>query len=80
MLERTVSKPRSLPAESLWSMQSERPMLEPLSALSRMVALISHDLRHPLNAILANAEFLSQADISESKGTIFTRRSVLPST
>jgi signal transduction histidine kinase len=71
MLERTVSKPRSLPAESLWSMQSERPMLEPLSALSRMVALISHDLRHPLTAILANAEFLSQADISETQRNDF---------
>jgi signal transduction histidine kinase len=30
-----------------------------------MVALISHDLRHPLTAILANAEFLTQANISE---------------
>ena len=39
--------------------------LEPLSAVSRMVALISHDLRHPLTAILANAEFLTQANISE---------------
>jgi signal transduction histidine kinase len=40
-------------------------ILEPLSAVSRMVALISHDLRHPLTAILANAEFLTQADISQ---------------
>jgi signal transduction histidine kinase len=30
-----------------------------------MIGLISHDLRHPLTAILANAEFLTQADISE---------------
>jgi signal transduction histidine kinase len=30
-----------------------------------MVALISHDLRHPLTAILANAEFLAQANMSE---------------
>jgi signal transduction histidine kinase len=30
-----------------------------------MVALVSHDLRHLLTAILANAEFLTQPDISE---------------
>jgi signal transduction histidine kinase len=32
-----------------------------------MVALVSHDLRHPLTAILANAEFLTQPDISETE-------------
>jgi signal transduction histidine kinase len=57
MLEQAVSGRRSLP--------------EPLSALSRMIALISHDLRHPLSAILANAEFLSQADISEAQRNDF---------
>jgi signal transduction histidine kinase len=57
MLERAVRRRRSLP--------------EPFSALSRMVALISHDLRHPLSAILANAEFLSQADISETQRNDF---------
>jgi signal transduction histidine kinase len=36
-----------------------------------MVALISHDLRHPLTAILANAEFLTQADISEMQRNDF---------
>jgi signal transduction histidine kinase len=65
MLERAVCGRRSLPAETLWSRRSDRAMLDPLSELNRMVALISHDLRHPLTAILANAEFLSQADISE---------------
>jgi signal transduction histidine kinase len=65
MPERTVCKRRPLPAESLWGLQSDLRALEPLSALSRMVALISHDLRHPLTAILANAEFLTQANISE---------------
>ncbi|MGC2398503.1 MAG: HAMP domain-containing sensor histidine kinase [Acidobacteriaceae bacterium] len=40
-------------------------ILESLSAVGRMVAFVSHDLRHPLTAILANAEFLTQADISE---------------
>jgi signal transduction histidine kinase len=71
MLERAVCRRRSLPAESLWSVQPDRPSLEPLSTLSRMVALISHDLRHPLSAILANAEFLSQADISQTQRNDF---------
>jgi signal transduction histidine kinase len=71
MLERALSRRRSLPPESLWSVQPDRPSLEPLSALSRMVALISHDLRHPLSAILANAEFLSEADISQTQRNDF---------
>ncbi|HMH11996.1 MAG TPA: HAMP domain-containing sensor histidine kinase [Edaphobacter sp.] len=36
-----------------------------------MVALICHDLRLPLTAILANAEFLTRADISESERNEF---------
>ena len=71
MLKRTVCRRRSLPAESLWGEQPDRPSLEPLSALSRMVALISHDLRHPLTAILANAEFLTQANISQMQRNDF---------
>ena len=65
MLERAVCKRRLLPAESLRSIPLDLPILEPLSALSRMVAHVSHDLRHPLTAILANAEFLTQPNISE---------------
>ena len=65
MLERAVCRRRLLPAESLRSIPLDLPILEPLSAVSRMVALVSHDLRHPLTAILANAEFLTQPDISE---------------
>jgi signal transduction histidine kinase len=33
--------------------------------VSRIVALISHDLRQPLTSILANAEFLTRSEISE---------------
>jgi signal transduction histidine kinase len=33
--------------------------------ISRMVASISHDIRQPLTAILANAEFLTRPDLSE---------------
>jgi signal transduction histidine kinase len=65
MLERAMCRRRLLRTEWLRSMQSDPPNKEPLSAVSRMVSLISHDLRHPLTAILANAEFLTQADISE---------------
>ena len=65
MLERAVCRRRLLPAESLRSIPLDLPILESLSAVSRMVALVSHDLRHPLTAILANAEFLTQPDISE---------------
>jgi signal transduction histidine kinase len=38
-----------------------------------MVALICHDLRLPLTAILANAEFLTQSDISETERDEFYR-------
>jgi signal transduction histidine kinase len=71
MLERTVCRRRLLPAESLQSIPLDRPILEPLFAVSWMVAHVSHDLRQPLTAILANAEFLSQADISETQRNDF---------
>jgi signal transduction histidine kinase len=65
MLKQAVSRSRLLPAGSLRSRPSDLPILEPLSAVSRIVAFVSHDLRHPLTAILANAEFLTRSDISE---------------
>jgi signal transduction histidine kinase len=67
MLERAVCRRRLFSAESLRSVPSALPKLEPLSAVSRMVALVSHDLRHPLTAILANAEFLTRSDLGESE-------------
>jgi signal transduction histidine kinase len=42
-------------------------------ATSRMVAYISHDLRQPLTAILANAELLAQPDLSEMERIEFFR-------
>jgi signal transduction histidine kinase len=71
MLEQTVCRRRLSPAESLWGMQSDRPIREPLSVVSSMVALISHDLRHPLTAILANAEFLTRPDATETERNEF---------
>jgi signal transduction histidine kinase len=64
VLKRAVCR-RLLPAEPLRSMQGDLPTPEPLSGVSRLVALISHDLRHPLTAIQANAEFLTHPDISQ---------------
>jgi signal transduction histidine kinase len=65
MLKQAVSRRRLLPAGSLRSRPWDLPILEPLSAVSRIVAFVSHDLRHPLTAILANAEILTRSDISE---------------
>jgi len=65
MLEQAVSNERS-PGP-----QRDPSIPEPLCAISRIIALISHDLRHPLTAILANAEFLTQSDISEMQRAEF---------
>jgi len=70
MLEQAVCRERLLPAGSF---QRKFPIREPLSAVSRTVALICHDLRLPLTAILANAEFLTQSNISETERTEFYR-------
>jgi signal transduction histidine kinase len=39
---------------------------ERLATIGRMASTISHDLRHPLTAILAYAEFLGEADLSQA--------------
>jgi signal transduction histidine kinase len=71
MLEQAVCRERLLPAGSLRSPQRKFPIREPVSAVSRTVALICHDLRLPLTAILANAEFLTQSNISEAERAEF---------
>jgi signal transduction histidine kinase len=65
ILNPDMCRRRPLPGETLRSIPSNLPMLDPLTAVSRMVALVSHDLRHPLSAVLANAEFLSRAEIGQ---------------
>jgi signal transduction histidine kinase len=67
MLEQSVCRERSVPAESLRCVQRTNSIPEPQSNMTRMVALICHDLRLPLTAILANAEFLSQSGSSEAE-------------
>lgn len=71
MLEQAVCVERPLAAGSLRSIQGDFPIPEPLHAISRMIALICHDLRLPLTAILANAEFLTHSDISEMERAEF---------
>ena len=40
---------------------------EQLATIGRMASTISHDLRHPLTAVLAYAEFLSERDLSDEQ-------------
>ncbi len=40
---------------------------ERLATIGRMAGSISHDLRHPLTAVLANAEFLAEAELTDSQ-------------
>jgi signal transduction histidine kinase len=71
MLEQAVCRERQLPSGSLWSISRNPPIPEGLPVVSRMVAMICHDLRLPLTAILANAEFLTQSNISEMEREVF---------
>lgn len=64
MLEVSVSRAQSLHPGSL-SAHCNVAGLDPVCAVTRIIAHISHDLRQPLTAILANAEFLTQPDISQ---------------
>jgi signal transduction histidine kinase len=47
--------------------ETQRQLLEAeqLATIGRMASTISHDLRHPLTAILAYAEFLSERELSD---------------
>ena len=65
MLEQATCKDRLLPAGVLRRVQKDNPIPEPQSDPSWMIALICHDLRVPLTAILANAEFLSKSNITD---------------
>jgi len=47
--------------------QSKLLDAERLATIGRMASTISHDLRHPLTAILAYAEFLSDSNMSDAQ-------------
>ena len=65
MQERAEHTELSRPAGALRNAQHDLRIEQALCAVTSIVAHISHDLRQPLTAILANAEFLTQPDISE---------------
>ena len=71
MLEQAVCPKLLFPVRSLRSVQRNIPIPEPPFAASRKVALICHDLRLPLTAILANAEFLTRSHISDAERNEF---------
>ncbi len=50
--------------DSLHLAQQRLLAAERLATIGRMASSISHDLRHPLTAVLANAEFLADAELS----------------
>jgi signal transduction histidine kinase len=50
--------------DSLHDTQQRLLHAERLATIGTMASSISHDLRHPLTAVLANAEFLADADLN----------------
>jgi signal transduction histidine kinase len=48
-------------------MQQDLLRAERLATIGQMAAFVSHDLRHPLTAVLANAEFLCLPDLDSSQ-------------
>ncbi|HEV2352011.1 MAG TPA: HAMP domain-containing sensor histidine kinase [Terriglobia bacterium] len=53
--------------ESLRETQNELLHAERLATMGQMASAISHDLRHPLTAILAYAEFLSETKLPDQQ-------------
>jgi signal transduction histidine kinase len=53
--------------DSLRATQNQLLHAERLATVGRMASAIYHDLRHPLAAILAYAEFLSEANLPETQ-------------
>jgi signal transduction histidine kinase len=49
------------------TMQHELLRAEQLATIGQMAAFVSHDLRHPLTAVLANAEFLAESDLTDEQ-------------
>ena len=56
---------------TLQAAQQELLDAERLATIGRMASTISHDLRHPLSAILAYAEFLAEAKLGEKRRSEF---------
>jgi signal transduction histidine kinase len=58
---------------TLRTAQQELLHAERLATIGRMASTISHDLRHPLTAILAYAEFLAEVKLDEKRRSEFYR-------
>jgi signal transduction histidine kinase len=58
---------------TLHTAQQELLHAERLATIGRMASTISHDLRHPLTAILAYAEFLAEVKLDEKRRSEFYR-------
>ena len=67
MPDQAFSRARSLVDGSIGRRRADLPPSEPLSAFRKNVVRICHDLRLPLTAILANAEFLTKPRLTESE-------------
>jgi signal transduction histidine kinase len=67
MPEQTFSRARSLVAGSVRTRRTDLPLREPLDSFRRNAVRICHDLRLPLTAILANAEFLTTPRLTEGE-------------
>jgi signal transduction histidine kinase len=51
--------------QNLARIQQELLRAERLATIGQMATFISHDLRHPLTAVLGNAEFLCEPDLNQ---------------
>jgi signal transduction histidine kinase len=71
MPEQAFSRARSFVAGSIRSRRTDLPLHEPLDSFRRNAVRICHDLRLPLTAILANAEFLTKPRLTESESGEF---------
>jgi signal transduction histidine kinase len=67
MLEQAERSERSSPSEYPQCRQWTPPVRKSLPSLRTLVSRMSHDLRTPLAAILANAEFLTQSNLSQEE-------------
>jgi signal transduction histidine kinase len=52
---------------NLQRMQHELLRTERLATIGQMAAFVSHDLRHPLTAVLGNAEFLCESGLNQEQ-------------
>src|SRR6266700_102611 len=67
MLEQAEHSERLSPSGYSLCRQSNHPARKPRFSLKRLVSRMSHDLRIPLAAILANAEFLTESNLSKNE-------------